>query len=77
MLFRSAACPSRDVERASFTVAEKGKPLKATISLGVAEFRQGMETPQDLIAEADKALYAAKTAGRNRVQFAGDAPESS
>ena len=67
----------RDVERASFTVAEKGKPLKATISLGVAEFRQGMETPQDLIAEADKALYAAKTAGRNRVQFAGDAPESS
>lgn len=37
-----------------------------TLSLGVALFRPG-ESPEDVIERADACLYAAKTAGRNRV----------
>lgn len=40
-----------------------------TISIGVTAFDVGVEveTPKDLIARADAALYRAKAAGRNRV----------
>ena len=41
---------------------------QVTVSIGVAELLPG-ETVAQLIERADKALYAAKHAGRNRVQI--------
>lgn len=47
-----------------------GKPVKVTVSVGVAHFMPTMSVPEALVREADKALYAAKTTGRNRVVVA-------
>lgn len=44
-----------------------------TISLGVASYLKG-ESAQNFIARADKALYASKTQGRNRVTAHGMDP---
>jgi len=45
-----------------------GTPIKVTISLGVATLLDSdFVQPEDLIAAADKYLYRAKRAGRNRV----------
>ena len=38
-----------------------------TLSVGVAERSGEMKTPDDLLKEADRALYEAKNEGRNRV----------
>jgi diguanylate cyclase (GGDEF)-like protein len=48
----------------------EGKRLPVTTSLGVAELRADMESSATLIKAADKALYASKTGGRNRVTIA-------
>lgn len=42
-----------------------GKSLKVTVSAGLAEIRPG-ESIRSVLARADKALYAAKAAGRNQ-----------
>ncbi|MFW2513901.1 diguanylate cyclase [Demequina sp. SO4-13] len=44
-------------------------PLHVTVSLGVAEHRQGI-TADDLLIRADRSLYGAKAAGRDRVRVA-------
>ena len=46
----------------------EGKDLKATVSIGLATFPSTpCKTPEELVEAADKALYRAKHAGRNRV----------
>ncbi len=40
---------------------------RITVSLGMAMFAEHGETPEALFQQADQALYAAKTTGRNRV----------
>src|SRR5216117_3144784 len=44
---------------------------KLSLSIGVAEYPDGGETPEELIATADAAMYRAKSAGRNQVVVAG------
>lgn len=49
----------------------EGKRMPITTSLGVAELRTDIESAQTLLKHADKALYTAKSQGRNRVVVAG------
>lgn len=42
-------------------------PLTITISIGIAERSQQLLTAEDVIKQADKALYKAKKNGRNQV----------
>lgn len=44
---------------------------KLTISMGVATYSEDGSTPEELIEVADRGLYLAKTAGRNKVCVAG------
>ena len=43
----------------------KGDSIKVTVSIGSTKFQQG-DTPDTLLNRADKALYEAKRAGKNR-----------
>jgi diguanylate cyclase (GGDEF)-like protein len=52
-------------ERIRLAISENAD---VTISLGVASYESGIEGQEDLINQADKALYAAKEAGRNQVK---------
>ncbi len=52
-----------------------GAPVRTTISIGVARYRDPGETFAACLGRADEALYAAKGAGRDRVASAeGDMP---
>ena len=44
--------------------------IPVTVSLGVTHCREDDEKPEQVLARADRALYDAKGAGRNQVQFA-------
>jgi diguanylate cyclase (GGDEF)-like protein len=49
---------------------KSSKPVKATISVGVAQLDLSDKAPIDFCERADKALYKAKEGGRNRVERA-------
>lgn len=53
----------------SSQVQSDGVKLKYTISLGLAALTDGMQSSQEWISCADKALYSSKEAGRNRVSL--------
>jgi diguanylate cyclase (GGDEF)-like protein len=40
--------------------------LSVTISVGIAQFRQGVDTWDTLLSRADTAMYKAKNNGRDR-----------
>ena len=44
---------------------------KITLSIGIAEFPTDGQTADEVISNADEALYSAKRSGRNRVVRAG------
>ncbi|NND96377.1 MAG: diguanylate cyclase [Pirellulaceae bacterium] len=55
------------------SVEVDGRPV--TASLGVSALSLGPEHPQAMVDQADKALYVAKGAGRNRVVCFADVPD--
>jgi len=54
------------IEAAGF-ITPNGSPVKFTVSLGVSSTASGSLDIEELIHQADEALYLAKNAGRNRV----------
>lgn len=53
-------------------VLATGKQVDLSVSIGVAQWKNSMGGPADLLREADRALYRAKTAGHNRTMLATD-----
>ncbi len=53
-----------NIDKTKFQI--DGSEYHITISIGVAEYPSSAETEDDLINKADKALYQAKAAGRNK-----------
>lgn len=73
--------PSTNLKR-SFEIAERlrklveehdfvyeGKVLPVTASIGVSDYRKGVNTGTDLFKRADQAVYKSKEGGRNQVNF--------
>jgi diguanylate cyclase (GGDEF)-like protein len=50
--------------------------LRITVSIGVAEYVSGVVSVEELISNADCALYRAKHEGRNRVVICEEAPSA-
>ena len=48
--------------------------VPVTVSIGVAMVRPDAQDPDDVLARADAALYAAKRSGRNRVCSGAQVP---
>lgn len=55
------------VESSGFTLKSTGEELKVTASFGIASRLSSVLTPDQLMKQADLALYEAKNTGRNRV----------
>jgi diguanylate cyclase (GGDEF)-like protein/putative nucleotidyltransferase with HDIG domain len=54
------------IERSGFAIATSVTPIKATISIGLAERESFTQTIQEIIHNADTALYHSKLDGRNK-----------
>ena len=62
---RKAEAIRAAIEAESFTVGFE--TVKVTVSIGLAHFPRDAAGPEELVARADAAMYAAKSGGRNRV----------
>jgi len=68
-------CPFQPVERLRQIIGEipfsyNGTSFRVTASFGVAWLAAPSDTAEDLLSRADEALYSAKHAGRDRVEYA-------
>ena len=57
----------KKVEETQFDGIAEG-PLRITISGGICTYPHDASTGVEVLVEADKALYAAKTGGRNKTR---------
>jgi diguanylate cyclase (GGDEF)-like protein/putative nucleotidyltransferase with HDIG domain len=62
------------VGRRTFDVETSSEPIRATVSIGVAAFPRDAADANELIHQADLAVYRAKLQGRNRVLDASSEP---
>ena len=60
----------RAVAQAEFEVPTSSEPIRVTVSIGVATFPEYAADANELIHQADVAVYRAKVLGRNRVHAA-------
>ena len=56
----------RNIESAEFAIPTSVVPIKATISLGLAERESFNQSAEEIIHNADTALYHSKISGRNK-----------
>jgi diguanylate cyclase (GGDEF)-like protein len=74
-MVEAGAIADRIRQRVSTTEFPHGKaqPLgHVTISVGVSTFTKNIDTPENIIAAADRALYQAKSMGKDRTIFYGE-----
>jgi len=64
----------RAVAAQLYEVETSSEPIRATISMGVAVFPRDGQDMNELVHQADLAVYRAKLQGRNRVLEASDEP---
>src|SRR6185312_1624930 len=64
----------RSVAASAFDVETSSEPIRATVSIGVAGFPRDAADANELIHQADLAVYRAKLQGRNRVLDASSEP---
>jgi diguanylate cyclase (GGDEF)-like protein len=64
---RRASRVVRSIHARPLSIA--GRPLRVTLSAGVATFPEDGRTAEELFRQADRALYAAKRAGKNRADL--------
>jgi diguanylate cyclase (GGDEF)-like protein/putative nucleotidyltransferase with HDIG domain len=64
----------RAVAARFFEVETSSEPIRVTISMGIASFPRNGDDMNELVHQADLAVYRAKLQGRNRVLDATDEP---
>ncbi len=58
------------IEKHAFKIPPQNNEIKLTVSIGLASFPFDAQNKEDLITEADKAMYIAKFTGRNQTCLA-------
>lgn len=58
----------RTIAETPFELSGRDTPARITVSIGIAAYPEATEEMDELVARADAALYAAKRAGKNRVE---------
>jgi diguanylate cyclase (GGDEF)-like protein len=67
---RGRAQAGRAIRQLSQVTTSTSTEISVTASIGVATSRGEKSSPEEVIQAADKALYRAKAAGRNRIETA-------
>ena len=55
------------IETEPFVLPMQGRQITVTASMGIATLTPQVQSPEQLLKQADQALYEAKHGGRNRV----------